>query len=146
MWEPDFTLLPQPSCETVAPDSVPSVDPDAAARCGVRREVQCERIPSPEIGDLFEYVEHVIEKQRKRSPSRERMPPPPAPRRPCVDKAPLLPYSQRAIVRPKPVDPLRPFRHCGLMREIGGVDGFMKVERGTHRLAEEWETVSELVF
>lgn len=144
MWEPDFALLPQPSCETAAPDFVPLIGADAVARCEVRLEVQCERIPSPEIGDLFEYAEHVT--QRKRSPSRERMPPPPAPRRPRVDKAPLLPYSQRAIVRPKPVDPLRPFRHCGLMREIGGVDGFMKVVRGTHRLAEECETASELVF
>ena len=42
-----------------------------------------------------------------------------------------VPYAERPVVLPKPRD--RPFRHAGLMREIGGVQGFLNVMRGTHR-------------
>lgn len=42
-----------------------------------------------------------------------------------------VPYAERPVVLPKPRD--RPFRHAGLMREIGGVQGFLNVVRGTHR-------------
>ena len=42
----------------------------------------------------------------------------------------------KPTVGPKPVDPQRPFQHSGLMQDIGGVDGFMKVMRGTHRFPD----------
>jgi len=48
------------------------------------------------------------------------------------DKPPV-PYEQRPVVQPKPVDPSNPWKNAGLMRDIGGVDGYMKVKRGTHR-------------
>ena len=47
-----------------------------------------------------------------------------------------VPYAQRPVVLPKPCDPSKLFRHAGLMREIGGVQGFLRVVRGTHRLPE----------
>jgi hypothetical protein len=48
----------------------------------------------------------------------------------------LIPHADRQIVQPKPYDPLRPLRHAGLMRDIGGVEGFVNVMRGTHRFPD----------
>tara|TARA_S200000501_G_C20535115_1_gene617457 strand:- start:59 stop:238 length:180 start_codon:yes stop_codon:yes gene_type:complete len=50
-----------------------------------------------------------------------------------------LPYAFRAVVLPKPRDPTNPFRHAGLMRDIGGVQGFMSVRRGTHKFPEVFD-------
>jgi hypothetical protein len=41
------------------------------------------------------------------------------------------------VVQPLPFDPANPFRNAGLMRDIGGVKGFMQLVRGTHRIPEE---------
>lgn len=50
-----------------------------------------------------------------------------------------VPYAERPVVLPKPVDASRLFRHAGLMREIGGVQGFLKIVRGTHRFPKPSE-------
>jgi hypothetical protein len=73
-------------------------------------------------------------------------PPPPRPR-PALLAAPppkrcmteSVPYAERPVVLPKPVDASRLFRHAGLMREIGGVQGFLKIVRGTHRFPKPSE-------
>ena len=52
---------------------------------------------------------------------------------------PVVPYYNRPVVFPLPRDPCKPFRHVGLMREIGGARGFMSVVRGTHRFPDGWE-------
>ena len=62
-------------------------------------------------------------------------PPPPRPRTPPVPKE-YIPEQERPVVGPKPTDPSNPWRHAGIMRDIGGVDGFMKVMRGTHRFPD----------
>ncbi len=49
---------------------------------------------------------------------------------------PAIPYALRPMVQPKPHDPRHPFRHAGLMRDVGGVEGFASVMRGTHRFPE----------
>lgn len=41
--------------------------------------------------------------------------------------------SEKPEVEPLPYDPTDPFKGAGLMRDIGGIAGFMKVQRGTHR-------------
>lgn len=88
------------------------------------------RIPTPEIGAWL--PEH---------------PPPPPPDPPPKRRKPesdtnvssVMPYTERSVVRPKPFDNRSPFRHAGLMRDIGGVQAFMNVMRGTHRFPEAWD-------
>lgn len=41
------------------------------------------------------------------------------------------------VVQPLAFDPANPFRNAGLMRDIGGVKGFMQLVKGTHRMPEE---------
>ena len=50
---------------------------------------------------------------------------------------PQVPYDQRPVVQPKPFDPSNPWKNAGLMRDIGGVEGFKKVQNGTHRYPED---------
>ena len=88
------------------------------------------RIPTPEVGSWFPEL------------------PAATPREPCVAPPPckrhkheprqraVLPYAYREVVLPKPRDPANPFRHAGLMRDIGGVQGFMSVQRGMRRFPE----------
>jgi len=119
MWEPDFSLLPEAA--PVAPVVVPVV---AACPCD-------QRIPSPELGPLFSAHEHAPKRVRLAAAATSK---------PVRE---YTPYHQRLIARRKPADPKHPFRHAGLMSDIGGVEGFMCLVRGTHRPVEEWETVSE---
>jgi hypothetical protein len=85
-----------------------------------------ERVSSPELGTLFSAYERVPKRAKKESVAREH-----------------IPYQQRIVLGPKTVDPKTPFRHAGLMSDIGGVQGFMNLVKGTHRIAEDWETISE---
>lgn len=94
------------------------------------------RIPTPEVGAWFPEL----------PPPPLRPPtPPPLPYVPPKRHKPepvvqnVIPYHERPVVQPKPFDPRSPFRHAGLMRDIGGVQGFMSVVRGTHRYPEVWE-------
>jgi len=64
-----------------------------------------------------------VNEGRDASDSKLMPPPPPRP----------LPYNERPEVQPLPFDPSNPWKNAGLMRDIGGVDGFVKVQKGTHR-------------
>jgi hypothetical protein len=51
---------------------------------------------------------------------------------------PSLPREDsRPIARPKPIDSGTLFKNAGLMREIGGVDGFARLVKGSHRFVED---------
>ena len=85
-----------------------------------------ERIPSPELGTWFQ-------EDRKRSRELEEE------ARRVRRRAAVVPYELRPVVGPKPVDPRNPWRHAGLMSDIGGVEGFVRVQRGTHRYPDgQW--------
>ena len=64
-------------------------------------------------------------------------PQPPQPQQPHKPYQPPETYESRPAVEPLPFDPRNPWKNAGLMRDIGGVDGFMKVMRGTHRFPED---------
>ena len=125
-WEPDFSVIGQSTVSLSA-----SV-----------------RIPTPELGSWFLDVTLTGPPVAPVAPAAPAEPPP---KRPRTEPPPLMPppaprpppaphrvpYDERPRVGPKPTDPHRPFRHAGLMRDIGGVEGYMKVVRGTHRLPED---------
>ena len=118
MWEPDFSLLGQTDTVAVA-----------------------QRIPTPEVGTWFLDLSTQGPPVPPRPPTPPRAPDPPR-KKPRVEAPPppaRLPYDERPCVGHKPWDPRRgPFQNAGLMRDIGGVDGFMKVMRGTHRFPETY--------
>ena len=62
---------------------------------------------------------------------------PPLPPLPPSPPSLGLPNDNKPTVGSKAMDPSCPFRHAGLMREIGGADGFMKVVRGTHQFPND---------
>jgi len=64
-------------------------------------------------------------------------PPMHQPQQPHKPRQPPETYESRPAVEPLPCDPRDPWKNVGLMRDIGGVDGFMKVMRGTHRFPED---------
>lgn len=129
MWELDLSLLPH------AVPVQPAPPPAVLKPVQPAREVKCaERVPSPELGDLFSAYE--------RPAKRVKSAPLPVSKR---DRE-VIPYGLRIVARPKtPFHPRHPFRNAGLMRDIGGVHGFMGVVRGTHRIVEEWETTSQVM-
>lgn len=129
MWELDLALVP--GAVPVAPTlAIRSRCTERVER--VERVKRVERVPSPELGDLFSAYE--------RPPKRAKSAPPPV-AKPARE---IVPYAMRIVARPRaPFDRQHPFRNAGLMREIGGVHGFMGLVRGTHRIVDEWETTSE---
>lgn len=135
MWTLDLTLIK--GAEPVAPISVaaPAQQKPVQRAPPVQRVERVERVPSPELGTLFSAYEPPPKRAKSAPPQRVAKP-----------EREVIPYHQRIVARPKaPFDPRHPFRHAGLMRDIGGVHKFMAVVRGTHRIGDEWETTSELV-
>ena len=117
MWEPDFSLLGEP---VKAPPMLPPLPPLPMAP-PPPRPPPALWAPPPKRCMTESVTESVTDVPSGASVTAR------------------MPYAQRAIVLPKPRDPGRPFRHAGLMREIGGVQGFLKVVRGTHRFPEPAE-------
>lgn len=135
MWQLDLTLLPGAAPAAPVPVAAPVQQKPAQRAPPVQRIERVERVPSPELGTLFSAYE--------RPPKRAKSAPP---QRVAKPEREVIPYHQRIVARPKaPFDPRHPFRHAGLMRDIGGVEGYQRVVRGTHRIVDEWETTSELV-
>lgn len=135
MWELDFALLPGAVAVAPAAPAAPVQQKPVQRAPPVQRVERVERVPSPELGDLFSAYE--------RPPKRAKSAPP---QRVAKPEREVIPYCQRIVARPKaPFDPRYPFRNAGLMREIGGVRGFMAVQRGSHRIVDEWETTSEVM-
>lgn len=135
MWELDLALLPgtAPAVPAVPAEPV-SVAAPVQRLPPVERVERVERVPSPELGNLFSAYE--------RPPKRAKSAPP----RVAKPEREVIAYHQRIVARPKaPFDPRHPFRNAGLMRDIGGVHGFMSVMRGEYRIVDEWETTSEVM-
>ena len=120
MWEPDFSLLGEPVMVAAPPP--PLAPPLPMAPPPPRPRPALLAAPPPKRC-MTESVTRGVRRGVADVVS-------------VASVTPRVPYAQRPVVLPKPPDASRPFRHAGLMREIGGVQGFLRVVGGTHRLPE----------
>ena len=116
-WEPDFSLLGEPVMVAAPPP--PMAPPPPRPRPALLAAPPPKRC-------VTESVTESVTRGKADVPS-------------VANVTARAPYAQRPAVLPKPSDASRPFRHAGLMREIGGVEGFLRVVRGTHRFPEPTE-------